>query len=163
MVGMLLIERRSAPVEAANSRTISGYAAVWLKRSVDLGGFVEQVAPGAFTESLKTSDVRALLNHDVNHVLGRQGAGTLRLAEDETGLRYELDLPDSPLGLTVARSVERGDVAHSSFQFVSEREHWGVTPDGTPLRTILRAQILDVSPVAFPAYPDTYGLTIGGE
>ncbi|MFU8849901.1 HK97 family phage prohead protease [Micromonospora sp. SL1-18] len=148
---------------AVNAGTISGYAAVWLKPSVDLGGFVEQIAPGAFTDSLRTSDVRGLLNHDPNQILGRQGAGTLRLTEDATGLRYEIDLPDSPLGQTVARAVERGDLVHSSFQFRSVREDWGSLPDGTPLRTIRRAVILDVSPVAFPAYPDTYGLTVAAQ
>ncbi|MEV1328918.1 HK97 family phage prohead protease [Micromonospora costi] len=156
-MGMLEIRSTVQPL-TVNAGTISGYAAVWLKPSVDLGGFVEQIAPGAFTESLKTSDVRGLLNHDANQILGRQGAGTVRLSEDAIGLRYEIDLPDSPLGLTVARAVERGDLAHSSFQFRAVREDWGSLRDGTPLRTIRQAVIIDVSPVAYPAYPDTFGL-----
>ncbi|HHW13481.1 MAG TPA: hypothetical protein GXX28_00935, partial [Firmicutes bacterium] len=83
------IERRAFPLEvrevAAEKRTIVGHAAVF-DTITDLGWFQERVARGAFAESIRVDDVRALFNHDPNIVLGRNKAGTLRLSEDETGL-----------------------------------------------------------------------------
>lgn len=75
---------------------IRGYAAVFNQLSEDLGGFRERVLPGAFKDCLAASpDVRCLFNHDPNAVLGRTKAGTLRLAEDNKGLHFDCDLPDT--------------------------------------------------------------------
>ena len=71
--------------------------------SEDLGGGRrERIAPGAFA-GVVGGDVRALLNHDPNEVLGRTKSGTSRLFDEQRGLRFELDLPDSPLGENCAR------------------------------------------------------------
>ena len=87
-------------------RTIHGFAAVYDTFSEDLGGYRERIAPCAFADVLN-GDVRALLNHDPNEVLGRTKSGTLRLHDEQRGLRFELDLPDSPLGENV-RQAEPG-------------------------------------------------------
>src|SRR5688572_32289789 len=83
-------------VEALDTRgrTVVGYAAVYNVLSEDLGGYRERIVPGAFA-SVLDSDVRALLIHDANEVLGRTKSGTLRLFDEQRGLRSELDLPDS--------------------------------------------------------------------
>jgi HK97 family phage prohead protease len=146
----------SAPVEvrkADNKRTVSGYAALF-NSETDIGGyFRETIAPGAFSGTLG-SDVRALVDHDHGRVIGRTTAGTLRIAEDETGLSVEIDLPDTSDGRDLAVSLERGDISGMSFGFQVTKEQWDETGE-TPLRTIMAVDLFEVSAVAFPAYPDT--------
>jgi uncharacterized protein len=133
---------------------IGGYAALYNAESIDLGGFVERIAAGAFDGSL-AADVRALWNHDPSHVLGRTQAGTLRLASDPRGLAFEVDLPDTTLGRDVAVSIERRDVSGMSFGFRAIKDQWAKLGPGKWLRTLLDAELYDVSPVTFPAYPQT--------
>lgn len=133
----------------------TGYAAVFDRLSQNLGGFVERVAPGTFAKTIKEQDVRALFNHEAGAVLGRLSSGTLRLAEDEVGLRYEVDLPDTQLGRDVATLLKRGDVSGSSFGFRAITDEWSETEQGFPLRTLRQVSLRDVGPVTFPAYEDT--------
>lgn len=138
-----------------NGPGASGYAAMFDRLSQNLGGFVERVAPGAFAKTIREQDVRALFNHEEQHVLGRLSAGTLRLSEDDTGLRYEVDLPDTTSGRDVAELLRRGDITGSSFGFRVVADEWGETDDGFPLRTLLQVSLRDVGPVTFPAYSDS--------
>ncbi|HEY0008098.1 MAG TPA: HK97 family phage prohead protease, partial [Tepidisphaeraceae bacterium] len=81
--------------EGDSPSVLLGYAAVFNSDSEDLGGFVERLLPGSFADSLTDgSDIRALVGHDDAKLLGRSSSGTLRLAEDERGLRVEIDLPN---------------------------------------------------------------------
>jgi HK97 family phage prohead protease len=140
---------------ADGKKKIAGYAAKYNKLSEDLGGFREQIDPAAFTANLASNpDVRALWNHDANHILGRTTAGTLRLSADSTGLRYEVDPPDTQTARDLMVSMERGDVTQSSFGFVCTRDDWKQMPNGEIIRTVLEAALFDVSPVTFPAYLD---------
>ncbi len=147
------------PVEfrSAGDRQLvaTGYASVFNRRSQNLGGFVEVVAPSAFNKTVKEADVRALFNHDPNKLLGRSSAGTLRLGVDGTGLHYELDLPDTTDGRDVAVLLERGDITGSSFGFRMIEDEWGETEDGFPERTLLSVALRDISPVTYPAYLDS--------
>lgn len=132
-----------------------GYAAKFGSLSSDLGGFVETVRAGAFQKTIQESDVRALFNHDVNIVLGRNRAGTLRLAEDSTGLAYEIDAPDTMAARDLATSMERGDITQSSFGFDTIHDTWTTSDAGYPKRSLNEVRLYDVSPVVFPAYDDT--------
>jgi uncharacterized protein len=139
---------------------IVGYAAVFNALSVDLGGFREVIRPGAFATSLANADVRAMVNHDRNLVLGRSKSGTLRLMEDARGLRYEVDLPDTQYARDLAEVMKRGDVSGSSFRFYmfddkSRGQKWRSEPDGVIREITEFAQIDDVSVVTYPAYPQT--------
>lgn len=137
--------------------TLVGYAAKFDRESQDLGGFREVIRKGAFARAVKEDDVRALLNHDDNHVLGRSRSGTLRMEEDATGLRVEIDLPDTEAGRSLHTSVQRGDIDQMSFQFVTRQDRWTRTEGTSPdvLRELLDVRLYDVSPVTFPAYLDT--------
>jgi HK97 family phage prohead protease len=157
---MTPIERRTivegVEFRAADGRLVAaGYASAFNRLSQNLGGFVEQVAPGAFTKTIQEQDVRALFNHDENALLGRLSAGTLRLAEDGTGLGYEIDLPDTTVGRDVAKLLERKDVSGSSFGFRTVEDDWSETENGFPLRTLKAVSLRDVGPVTFPAYTDS--------
>ena len=65
-----------------------GHAAVYGKLSEDLGGFRERIQRGAFSEVIKKSDARCLVNHNADKLLGRQGAGTLLLEDTVRGLHF---------------------------------------------------------------------------
>ena len=136
-----------------NGKTIAGYAAVF-NQETDIGGsFREIVAPGAFRGSLD-NDVRALIDHDSGRVIGRTRSGTLRLSEDDKGLAVEIDLPDTSDGRDLAVSLERGDISGMSFGFRVTHDEWDESSE-TPMRTIHKVELFEVSAVAFPAYADT--------
>lgn len=136
--------------------TLVGYAAVFNRHSQNLGGFVEQVDPAAFTKSLADEvPVMARVNHEDAYLIGTSWAGTLRLSTDGTGLRYEVDLPDTSAGRDVKALAARGDIKWSSFAFRTIDDEWGVTDQGFPLRTLRAVQLVDVAPVNSPAYLDT--------
>jgi len=135
---------------------IEGYAAVFNKNSEDMG-FIERIAPGAFKNALKTSDVRALFNHDSNIILGRKSSGTLELKEDKKGLFMSVTPPDTQLVRDMVLSpIERGDVTQQSFGFTVQSDDWDYRDNEPSIRTITEIkELFDVSPVTFPAYPDT--------
>lgn len=134
---------------------ISGYAATFNTLSENLGGFREQIREGAFDKVL-TNDVRALFNHSPSLILGRTTAGTLHLETDTTGLRYRIDPPDTQYARDLQKSIERGDVTQSSFAFRVDDDDWQEDEDGRLIRTINTVKRLyDISPVTYPAYPDT--------
>ena len=135
---------------------IEGYASVFNRDSEDMG-FIERVAPKAFSNALKISDARALFNHDANFVLGRQSSGTLELKEDKTGLFMSVNPPDTQLIRDmVLTPIERGDIKEQSFGFTIAADEWAGLDSDRPVRTITEVrEIFDVSPVTFPAYTDT--------
>ncbi|WP_167355852.1 HK97 family phage prohead protease [Paenibacillus oryzisoli] len=143
-----------AKEEGGESRTITGYAARFDKLSVNLGGFREKISRGAFARSLKTENIRALWNHNRDIVLGSTKAGTLRLWEDDKGLRFDFDAPASPWGDTALESIRRGDVEGMSFGFSVRNDTW--EENGKELiRTLDDVDLFEVSPTAFPAYPSS--------
>lgn len=140
------------------AKQISGYAVKWNMKSERMGywhRFREQFAKGAFTSSLVDDDQRALWSHDTSKVLGRTKNDTLRLYEDDVGLRFELDLPQTQLGNDAYETIKRGDVDGVSFGFMMQVEEWDESDPDNIVRTISQARLIEISPVAFPAYPDS--------
>lgn len=135
---------------------ISGYAIRWSDRA-SIGSFQEQFAPSAFEEHLKTKpDLVALWSHQDDRPLGRVSNRTLRVNADTTGLRYTL-FPDpaSPDGQGAISAVRSGLVHQVSIGFWPDEEEWSWADEDTPLRTITRAELREVSLVTWPAYQDT--------
>jgi len=151
-------EFRSFPFEIraegeGKEARIVGHAAVF-NTFADIWDFREQVAPGAFRNSIQTDDIRALFNHNPDHILGRNRAGTLKLAEDEQGLAIEITPPDTQLARDLIVSMKRGDISQMSFGFQVLRDEWNQKADPIE-RTLKEVKLFDVSPVTFPAYPET--------
>jgi HK97 family phage prohead protease len=140
--------------------TVEGMAVVWGSLSHDMGGWRERIASGAFTDALRSAKMPILgcYDHKVGDLLASTAVGTLRLAEDGTGLRFAIDLPNTTLGRDVLTLVERGDLAGVSIGFRPDRKAvvWSKGSSGGPVCTIRRvADLIEVSLVALPAYPQT--------
>jgi HK97 family phage prohead protease len=154
------LEQNPTPGEAkAQKRTVEGYAALFNSTTTIGGWFDEMIEPGAFTEALQTSDIRALFNHDPNYILARSTSGTLEVIEDEKGLFYRFDVPNSNFGNDFLEMLRRGDVSQSSFAFTVAKQRWEeekIGDESKYKRVIEKVdQIYDVSPVTYPAYPET--------
>jgi len=143
---------------------IAGYAAVFDQPSEIMSDglitYREYIKPGAFLRSLgQGADVRALLNHNPDFVLGRTKNGTLSLREDGKGLWYEVTPPDTQWARDLLTTMRRGDIDQSSFAFRISQDEWrqAKTADGKKIdeRLVIEAQLFDISPVTYPAYPQT--------
>jgi HK97 family phage prohead protease len=135
-------------------RVVGGYAAVFDSLSENLGGFTEIVDDRAFNKSAgdQWPGVMCRFQHLDTMLLGTTAARTLRLAIDQMGLFYEVDLPESRAD--TFELVSRGDVSGSSFAFQAYDDQWDYR-DGTALRTLLSVRLIDVAPVVNPAYVNT--------
>ena len=143
--------------EETTQPMIEGHAAVFNQRSEELGvcfPFREKIMPGAFLESIQKDDIRALFNHSPNYVLGRNKAGTLTLEEDVQGLKVQIHPPDTQFARDLGVSIKRGDISQMSIGFQVLTERWYMD-NGEDIREITKAKLYDVSPVTFPAYPQT--------
>lgn len=118
--------------------------------------FVEEIAEGAFDESLKVRDVVGLWSHDTSQVLGNTKSKTLRIENDKKELRFELDIPNTTVGNDAWELIKRGDVDGVSFGMKVTKDKWSSEErENGKLykRSILNAELYEISPVAFPAYP----------
>jgi hypothetical protein len=152
------IERRFAGeirVDPSGDRKLTGYAIVFDRKSLDLGGFKEIIHREAIDRTLSEAlDVRALVDHDPGRILGRTRAGTLRLRADGHGLAVEIHPPNTTNARDIMESVDRGDVTGMSFAFRTLTDDWHMD-DGEVIRDVFDMRVHEVSIVSFPAYPDT--------
>jgi HK97 family phage prohead protease len=134
---------------------VSGYVTRFNKLSEEMWGFREQVAPGAFTKSLGERKVLSFWNHNSDIVLGNTENDTLKLEEDEKGLRFELTLPDTTAGKDARTLIKRGDVKGMSFGFRTVKDQWDESDPKRVIRTLLEVKLYEVSPTPMPAYPQS--------
>ena len=134
---------------------IEGYFAVF-NSIYDIGaGMSEEVAPGAFSETL-SGDIRALVNHDTTLVLGRTSAHTLELREDTRGLWGSISInPNDTDAMNLYQRVKRGDVSQCSFGFDILEEDTEIHENGDVHWTIKKVKLYEVSVCTFPAYKET--------
>lgn len=158
---METIERRyidglSVEDRAEKGKGITGLGIVFNKRSVNLGGFVEIIKPEAVS-GVDWNDTVSMINHDPNRTVGRV-PDTLTIKVENEGVRYIIEPSDLSYYRDLVTSVSRGDIKGSSFGFIVERngEEWTEDENGVVVRTITKLRkVYDISPVVFPAYPDT--------
>lgn len=155
------IERRtiSADLRAdsqGDEQALVGYAALFNHESNDLGGWRETIAPSAFVRSLRNGDtVYCLHNHNADQVLGSTKSGTLALTQDQRGLKFRcLINQNDTLARSVYARVQRRDLDACSFAFTvaAGGDLWN---SDRSQRTLTDINLMDVSCVAYPAYPDT--------
>jgi HK97 family phage prohead protease len=147
------VELRAAPDGSTSPGILTGYACVFNQLSRDLGGWFEQIDTECF-DLATNGRVLARLNHDSNGLLGTTDANTLRLSADDIGVLYEIDLPNTTTGQDCAELARRRDLAFSSFAFrpLPDGSMWMYGPNDELIRTITHAVLVDVAPVADPAY-----------
>lgn len=158
------IEKRTVDITNIQTRSeedgekhiINGYASVFNSRTtIGDDWWTEEIAPGAFKETISDdNDIRALFNHDWNMVLGRTKAGTLKLEEDNHGLKFEVELPNTTFARDLIESLKRGDINQCSFGFIPTAEEWDYSVEPAH-RTITKVDLFEVSVVSIPAYEDT--------
>lgn len=150
-------------IEETESRVVEGYVNKFNMQSElmrDIWGdeFVEVISEGAFKLTLEDKTQKALWNHNPDLVLGSVSAGTLNLFTDNVGLRCEITLPNTTWGNDAFESISRGDVEGMSFGFRCIEDLWSKTQyEDREIykRTILEAELFEVSPCVFPAYSDS--------
>ena len=144
-------------IENSDDMIIEGYFVVFDQPYI-LGDWGEEiVARGAF-DGCDMSDVRALIDHRPELVLGRSTADTLTLSIDDTGLfgSVRVNSRDTDAVNLYAR-VQRGDVNQASFGFDEGEVTYTDLPDGRVRRTINQvSKLYEVSVCTFPAYEQTY-------
>ena len=148
-------EIRSRTIPVTESNTIEGYALNW--NEYDMGSFMERIDVNALGE-LKDYDVHALYNHDYDRVLARSkyGEGTLALEQDQEGLKFRFDLPDTSTGNEVRTLVGRGDVDQASWAFTVKQERWENVRSEKPTRVIEEiGEMYDISLTPRGANPTT--------
>ncbi|MCW7941760.1 hypothetical protein AAW14_06490 [Streptomyces hygroscopicus] len=168
------VEQRSRPFRGVELRALpdgtggeklvfDGYACVTdepYEMCDWLGPFTEVVRAGAFTKTLSEgADVPFKINHE-GMTLARTKSGTMRLAEDTTGLHVEADLdPSNPQVQALRSAMDRGDIDEMSFAFWVTRQTW--SPDFEQ-RDILEVNLNkgDVSAVNYGANPATAGAVL---
>jgi len=165
-----IIERRDVAFEtddeivveerADGRAVIKGYAVVYNRLSVDLGGFRERIMPGAFdavlTRQRGRADLVSYYNHNPDMLLGRESSGTLKVWSDQKGVGFEVTPPATRAD--VLELVRRLDVKGASFTFSlngSSGESWATDESGRAIREIRAATIYELGPVVQPAYPST--------
>lgn len=141
--------------DEGDGNSITGYAArfdVWSEPIGFFSGFKEKIKKGAFKKTIAENDIRALINHDPNHIIGRTKNKTLELWEDDKGLGFNVKLPDTSYAADLKESIRRKDITQNSFGFQTINDEWA--KDGKK-RTLFEVKLFDVSPVVFPAYKQT--------
>ena len=141
--------------EDGEEKRIEGYFVVFNSISEIAPGMTESIAPGAFSETLD-GDIRALTDHETMYVLGRNGASTLELREDDKGLWGSILInPNDQDAMNLYARVERGDVNQCSFGFDILSEETDFREDGSVHWTITSVKLYEVSVCTFPAYAET--------
>jgi HK97 family phage prohead protease len=148
----LCVERRASQ-GSGKVQVLRGYALVYGSPSELIPpGFIETIRTGAAAYTIKNgTDTRALVDHIPHLILGRRSAGTLRMKDDKTGLKVEIDPPDTSIGRDIVESIRRKDINQMSFGFETLEDEW----PSQYRRELISVNVFDVSVVTFPAYPDT--------
>lgn len=146
-----IVEKEGEPA------VIRGLAVPYDQESEDLGGYVEVIRKGAFSESIRSDrDMRADVEHDTRTKLGRRSKGTLAFSEDGRGVWAEITIPNTTTGKDALEEVRNGLLDAMSITFLREPISAKFEEkDSVVYRTITKGVLTGVTLTAFPAYPQT--------
>lgn len=138
-------------------REIEGYALEWNNLSEEMGWWItyrEQFKKGAFRDYLndKATDTKLLVGHNINQVLARSKYKTIELKEDDIGLWFKSNLPDNTIGKDTLESIKRRDIDGVSIGFIMKKQLWDEEDEDNVIRTIIKADLPEISLTAWPAY-----------
>ncbi len=140
--------------DAGDGMAFEGYAAIFNSDSEPLP-FIERIQPGAFKRSLQSrNEIKLLWNHDAGEPLASLRGGTLKIFEDNVGLRVSAQLANTQRGRDTAELIRSGTIDSMSFGFNVVKDSWN--SDGT-VRTLEAVRLFEISLVSFPAYQATAG------
>lgn len=151
-------EYRSMPMltEAETEYRATGYATTYsdpylLFRSEGVDYF-EMVAPDAIDERTDMSDVIFQFDHE-GMVYARMSNDTLRISNDEHGLKVDVDLSKTADSRNMYENISSGMVKEMSWAFTVDGQEYDKE---THTRKITHVRkIYDVSCVSIPANPNT--------
>jgi HK97 family phage prohead protease len=154
---MSYVDKPDIDNSISGKKKLNGFASVY-NVEADMGGwYIESILPGAFREVIKKADCRLLFNHSPDHIFGRTTNRTLRLSESRRGLIFWVDLLfDDPQSDALFARIRRRDISGCSFSCIIGQDNWDMNSGPLPRRTIIKiAELFDVGPVTYPAYPTT--------
>ena len=131
-------------------------------QATDMGWYQETIARGAL-DSTDLKDVRFLVGHNTSMIpLARSRNNnensTMQMTVGDNGMniRVDLDTENNAEAKALYSAVKRGDMSGMSFMFIVESDSWDDIESDYPKRTIRSIKtVMEVSAVAFPAYPQT--------
>jgi uncharacterized protein len=157
------ISKFETRVAEDGKKYIEGYAMQWEQLSSVLGyyyKFREKFQSGAFDDYLSAGlDTKFLVDHDTGKVLGRSNKGTLTLTSDATGLKYSLEIPATSLGNDAYEDVRSGNKEYISVGFRATEDSWNEADENNVIRTVIKANLPEISLTAWPAYESTTAST----
>jgi HK97 family phage prohead protease len=142
-----------APEGEQPRQVIVGQAIRYGSRSVDVGGYVRKFAKGCFSGSLGKVECMALYAHDDNDIVGREKNGSLRLADTDDCLTFQLDPP--VFDPKFVGRIASGLVDKVSVGIVGAVDNWHKADDGVVEREIVACDLVEISFTSYPAFLDT--------
>ena len=132
------------------------------EQATDLGWCQEIISRDAL-DGTDLKDVRFLIGHNTNMIpLARSGNNNenstmqLSVTPDGMDIRVDLDTENNAEARALYSAVKRGDMSGMSFMFMVDKDSWDDIESDYPKRTVRHiSRVLEVSAVAFPAYPQT--------
>ena len=131
-------------------------------QATDMGWYEEKIDKDALMDT-DLRDVRFLIGHNTSMIpLARSRNNnensTMQMTVDNNGMniRVDLDTENNAEARALYSAVKRGDMTGMSFMFMVDSDSWTDTDTDYPKRVIRSiSRVLEVSAVAFPAYPGT--------
>ncbi|BAV02890.1 MULTISPECIES: HK97 family phage prohead protease [Lactococcus] len=145
---------------------LSGYAVRWntLSNIIDKEDdpfytalnepYYEKISKNAFKDSLNNNNQLALIEHNFSQEIGKASDCSLILLEDDTGLKFQLQIKEDSLGINTFLKVISLEITGVSIGFNSI-EYKYEKRDGKNILSIYKANLVEVSLTNKPLYPLT--------